>query len=411
MRLPLSDVEALLDEFGSPLFVVWEKELRHKAHRVLQKLRAEIPNGVCAYSYKTNPVLGVCTILHQEGYLAEAVSTPEYRAARRMEVAPNQIVLNGPYKGSAMQEALITGALVNLDSEADLADAEDICHQHGEACGVGIRVNTAIGDLPWSKFGFSLDSGDALAACRRVTQSPWLRLRGLHVHIGTNILDAELYRIVAARLAVLFRDAGIGRDDADSGYVDCGGGFAVEDAIPIGVDPEEWRVPRTEDYFAAIRSGLCDEGLEPDVTVVLEPGRLIVANAMSLLTRVVALKTIDGRRSVIVDGGVNIVPSAHYMKHPIRVVRADDPSENIWDVYGPLCTQYDVLSVGVRLGTLAKGDILQVDCVGAYTIGFAAQFAYPRPAVILWRGGGRPRVANPGDVGRHVCQGLHPGWN
>jgi len=169
-------------------------------------------------------------------------------------------------------------------------------------------------------------------------------------------------------------------------YIDLGGGFACQDAPPLGVFPEDWVVPLIDEYAEAICSPLnkAVQNLKDKPTLILEPGRAIVSESIFLLTRIVSKKNCSDLTSIVVDAGVNLLPSAYYLKHRIESLRDDGGNSKIpVDIYGPLCMQVDVLGVGVELPDPQIGDILIIHSAGAYSISHSIQFIQPRPGVIL----------------------------
>lgn len=385
MNLTLEQAHYLVRMFGTPLFVVHEDQVRQNVRNFLQDMQIPGYKVQCAYSYKTNPVLGLCLIMHQEGCMAEVVSSAEYKAALHLDVPSASIVLNGPCKGDCLPQALLGGALINVDSYDELGEIEDICARHGKKAGIGIRVNAKLGQYPWSKFGFSLESGQALDACRRVHNSRMLSLRGLHIHAGTNITDLGILQAAVEGLARLLKDVPLSAD-LGTPYLDLGGGFAVEAAPPLDVHPDEWKVPPIAEYGHVLRKGLDAAQCAQELQVILEPGRILVATAVSLLATVKSVKSIANRPALIIDAGVNVLPSAYYLKHPVRSLKSVAAQET-YDIYGPLCTQYDLIGMSAPLSKTDKGDLLEIGCAGAYTISFSSQFMYPRPAVVLLRKG------------------------
>lgn len=370
-------VRTLRAKYGSPLYIVSEAALRRNIRQFLVAFRSRYPETVVAYSYKTNYVSGICAILHQEGAWAEVVSGFEMEHARALGVPGPQIVYNGPHKPfEYLLEAARQGARVNVDNLEELSDLEEVARRLRRPVKIGIRVNMKLTDTPWDKFGFNLESGQALEVCERIHASRRLRLSGFHLHAGTCLANVEIYRAAIEGLLELANTVerqGLG----DVEYLDVGGGF-VDNTAP-GYDA----------YAEAICGPLNArrEGLRRRPLLILEPGRAIVDAPVSLLVSVVAVKrTPDGRKLVVVDGGVNLLPTAHRFRHEVLAgSRGAAPAENA-DIVGALCMQDDVLRRDVLLPPVSRGSILVVRHAGAYTISHSTQFIYPRPPVVLVRG-------------------------
>lgn len=381
-------MRVLRERYGSPLYVVSEATLRKNLRAFLAAFRARYPQTAVAYSYKTNYVSGICAILHQEGAWAEVVSGFELEHARALGVKGTHIVYNGPWKPfDALLEAAREGARINADNLEELSDLEEVARTLGAPLAIGIRVNMRVNDPPWDKFGFNLESGHALEVARRIGRSRLLRLAGLHLHAGTYLANVELYeRSVRALLdlAATVEDRRLGEIE----YVDLGGGFASRNTVIGHLLPGEMTSPSYAEYAEAICRSLRTGArrLRRAPLLVLEPGRAIVDDAVSLLTTVVARKTTpDGRRLVVVDAGVNLLPTAYYFKHEVAAERREEGRAETADIVGALCMQIDVLRRDIALPPVSRGTVLVFRNAGAYTISNSMQFIYPRPAVVLVR--------------------------
>ena len=310
---PLTEIDgvpvaALVERYGSPLFVFSERTLVSRHRELREALVARLPTARLAWSYKTNYLDAVCKVMHREGSLAEVVSELELDKALR-HVPGTEIIFNGPYKPeAALEKAFRAGARVHLDHFDELARAEAVARRLELRPKVAIRVNMALpGTPPWSRFGFNLESGQALDAVRRILAGGVLQLAGLHAHIGTFVQDVDAYRQEARKLAELAnrlaREHGVLVE-----WIDLGGGFASRNTLHAQYLPGEQVTPSFAQYAEAIAEGLAalalPGGKEP--VIFLETGRALVDEAGSLVTTVHANKRLaDGRRAVILDAGVN----------------------------------------------------------------------------------------------------------
>jgi diaminopimelate decarboxylase len=381
--LSASEIRA---QFGSPLYVVSELALRQRYRDFAAAFRSRYSETAVAYSYKTNYLSGVCAILHQEGAWAEAVSGFEMELAQSLGVPGRQIVYNGPWKPfQYLMAAARMGARINIDSLEEVYDLEEVGRQLGKPVGVGIRVNMAINDPPWDKFGFNLESGQALDICRKVQGSKHLSLVGFHLHAGTFLCQADVYNRAIHGLLDLARQVE-SKLGAEIEYLDLGGGYASRTTLHGQLLPGELTVPSFDEYAEAICVPLkaAARGLKRRPLLILEPGRAIVDEAVSLLVSVVSVKSmVGGKKGVVVDGGINLIPSAYYFRHEISVHReSEGPTETV-DLYGPLCMQIDVIRRDVMLPPVQRGGILIIKHAGAYTVSNSMQFIYPRPASVL----------------------------
>jgi diaminopimelate decarboxylase len=379
------EVSELLRRFGSPLFVVSESRLLREFSDFREAFRALYPDTEVAYSYKTNYLTGIRALLHEEGAWAEVVSGLEYEMARRLGIPGRRIVFNGPWKADRdLKRAVEDGAWINIDSFDELTALEEIARAARVVAPVGVRVNARVTEVPWEKFGFSLEAGLAEEACRRVLDSPALRLAGLHAHLGADLGDGAAHeKLLGQALPLMTR---LERRRAVRWEVlDLGGGFpnrhryarAHSDTPPERVFPA-FAEAIVRPLVAALRR------LESRPRLVLEPGRAVVEQAVALLTTVVAVKRLPGGgKAAVLDAGVHLLPTAYYTALDIAPVEAAPLSVEEVTLFGPLCMQVDCFAVGVRLPPLQRGTALVVRNCGAYADSQSMQFIHARPAVAL----------------------------
>ena len=388
---PLTEIDgvpvaALLERFGSPLFVFSERSIVSRHRELREALSVRLPKARLAWSYKTNYLDAVCKVMHREGSLAEVVSELELDKALR-HVAGTEIIFNGPYKPEgALEKAFRAGARVHLDHFDELARAEAVARRLGLAPKVALRINMSLpGITPWSRFGFNLESGQALDAVRRLRAGGVLQLAGLHAHVGTFVQDVDAYRQEARKLSelanLLARDHGVMVE-----WIDLGGGFASSNTLHAQYLPGEQVTPSFAQYAEAIAEGLAALALPPgrEPTIFLETGRALVDEAGSLVTTVHATKRLtDGRRALILDAGVNSLFTAFWYRHDVVPAQpfAGTPEPTI--LYGPLCMAIDVVRDQLLFPPLSPGDRIVVRNVGAYNVTQWMQFITDRPAVVL----------------------------
>lgn len=379
-------VAALLERFGSPLFVFSEKTLVARHRELTEALALRLPTARLAWSYKTNYLDAICKVMHREGSIAEVVSEMELDKALR-HVPGERILFNGPYKPErALEKALRAGVRIHLDHFDELARAEAVARRLGKTPAVALRINMAVpGTPPWSRFGFNLESGQALDAVRRIRAGGVLRLAGLHAHIGTFVQDLDAYRQEARKLAelanLLARDHGVVLE-----WLDLGGGFASRNTLHAQYLPGDQVTPSFAQYAEAIAEGLAAlspaQGREP--TVYLETGRALVDEAGILLATVHANKRLpDGRRGVVLDAGVNVLFTAFWYKHDVVPAQELSGAPEPTVLYGPLCMAIDVMRDALLFPPLSPGDRLVFKNVGAYNVTQWMQFITERPAVVM----------------------------
>ena len=377
----------LLKEHGSPLFVYSETALREKyraAHRAFSKRYASVQ---FAWSYKTNYLKAICQVFHQEGSIAEVVSDFEYDKARNLGVPGSQIVYNGPYKTrESLVRAVAEGAKIQIDNLDELLLVEDIARGAGRKVDVAIRVFADCGIQPvWSKFGFQYETFDAYRAIKRIHSGGKLNLAGLHMHVGTFILEPNAYRVAAAKLMFL---AEVARKEFgfEVEYLNLGGGFASCNTLHNQYLPGEQTTPTFDQYAEAIVDGIHSELPSGQIPpkLLLETGRALVDEAGYLITTVRAMKrTAAGQPAIVVDAGVNLLYTANWYKFNIRPAQPNPGPPVQTMIYGCLCMNIDVLREQAALPALGVDDAIVFHPVGAYNQTQSMQFITYRPRSVM----------------------------
>jgi len=389
-------VSSLLGEYGSPLFVISEQRLRQNVRKLLRAFETRYPSVTYSWSYKTNYLGAVCNTLHQEGAWAEVVSAFEYEKARSLGVPAQKILFNGPHKERSILERVVQeGARIHLDHLDELYLLEDVAKQAKAKVEVTMRLNFDTGFTePWSRFGFNIESGQAMDTARIIGESEHLELKGLHSHLGTFVIDPRAY---AAQVRIMcgFMELVEAKTGCEIESLDIGGGFASLNALQGTYLPPEQVVPSIDQYAEAICDALNDATRERALEgrnrprLIMESGRAVVDDAEVLLTTVVANKRQpDGRRSLVLDAGVNLLFTGFWYNHQVMPTRLLEgvPEETI--MYGPLCMNIDVMRASIMLPPMNVGDSLVFSPVGAYNNTQWMQFIEYRPNVVMVDAGG-----------------------
>jgi diaminopimelate decarboxylase len=384
LKMDKEKAKQIIEKFGSPLFVLDKAKLMSQFKKINEAFKSLYPQTIIAYSYKTNYLPYICKTLHDLGCQAEVISGFEYDLARKLGVNGEKIIVNGPYKTKNELVSIIkNGSTINIDNLNELELVNKIAQNLNKTVEVGIRVNAKIGFLPWSKFGFNIGNKEALKIVKLIsTKFKNTKLTGIHIHIGTNIVDVSWYE-EAIKVILKFIKEIKNNFGVDIKYIDIGGGFASSGACPNNVDLDKWNVPDIKEYAEKICKPLNEffkSSSKPKL--ILEPGRYLVDESMYLLTTIVAIKNIFGIKSIFVDAGVNILPSDYYRKHKIKALTYKSPAKELVDLYGPLCMQVDILESGIMLPKVDVGDILMISTTGAYELSHSIQFIRTRPAVV-----------------------------
>jgi len=379
----------LIEERPTPFFLMDAAILTDRA-AVMRRLLAEHwgPSAV-AYSFKTNYQVAALPLLRELDILAEVVSGREYGMARAFGYVGPRIVFNGPHKSDEeLRRALLDGGLLHVHGEAELARLTRVATSLGGPFGVGIRVAASLPYFGHSRFGFSLDDGEADAAVRTLRECPALELTGLHFHGLGDTTDPSCYQLAARKLAA-FAQKSIPHYESTLRSIDLGGGFPAHGLRPHKREPESWDPRPIGEYIEAIV-----EGLEPAFSregrpkLILEPGRYLVNDAILLVARVIDLPRRGGgtRQTVLSDASISMVPLTHYTPQIIRAwspeLEPREGEERDTILYGASCREDDILQEG-PFPEVRIGDFLVYYAVGAYNANMGPDFIFESPPLVV----------------------------
>ncbi len=379
-------VNELINEYGSPLFVFDEGRVRDNYRLWYQSFADRYPKVTFGWSYKTNYLKAICAILHSEGAIAEVVSDFEYHKARAMGVPGSQIILNGPYKTDAvLKQAAQEHAMINCDNFDEISRLEKIAEGLHRKINVGLRVNMKTGQCyDWSRFGFNLETHQAINAVKRIAAMNKLNIETLHCHIGTFVLEPNAYTEACTKLVEFKKQI-----EVEFGYqiknIDMGGGFPSLSHLRGIYQPPEVTVPEPWQYAEAITSVLLKNFKRDELPrLFLESGRALVDDAGYLITSVVGQKPLpDGRRSYILDAGVNLLYTSTWYRYKIAIDRELRGLPQPTILNGPLCMNIDSIDEALMIPRLETGTRMILSPVGAYNVTQSMQFIQYRPAMVL----------------------------
>jgi diaminopimelate decarboxylase len=400
----VDDIEKLLNKYDSPLFLLSEKKLRSKYNEFKDAFTEEGIETIIGYSYKTNYLPALCSILKQEGAWAEVVADMEYKLARSLNIPGSRIIFNGCYKTETeLNKAVSEDALINIDSFNELELLDRVAGSLGKKARTGIRINFVMGNMPWTKFGFNYESGEAKEALEKISKKKNIKFEAIHNHSGTFNVDPKMYskstRIII-ELAEYAKKLGL-----NTKIIDVGGGFPSSNKLKPQYDipgGSKYNENTLQQFSSAIMNHLkkakhlFNKG-KP--ILILEPGRAIVDEAMQLISKVVSKKKdANGNDSIVMDAGVNILPTAYWYDFEPKLANKLNGSNNNLNgktkkngsnyngpvkMYGPLCMQIDSINESVNLPSVELGDVIVFSNVGAYNLTQSMQFIQTRPAVVL----------------------------
>ena len=401
------DVTALAAEYGTPLYVVDEVDMRGRAAEFRDEFASAFAalGAECSVYYAGKAFLcsQVTRWMRDDGLSIDVASGGELALALRGGMPPARIAMHGNNKSDEeIVQALEVGVgRIVLDSLAEVEVIAAIAEELGVCAPVAVRVTTGVhaGGHEYiatahedQKFGLSLATGAALEAMRRCHAAPSIELTGIHTHIGSQILSVEAFQESAERMlglrAQFARETGV-----EVPEVGLGGGYAIAHAHG---DEELGAAEAARGIAAAVAGAMAAVGgTWPSFTI--EPGRAIAGPAgMTLytvgVTKVVSLEDGGERRYVAIDGGMsdNIRPIAYGAEYTAALAsRVSEAAPVLSRVVGKHCESGDIIVQNIELpGDLDRGDILAIPATGAYGRVMSSNYnALLRPAVVAVRGG------------------------
>jgi diaminopimelate decarboxylase len=372
-------VRQLARQYGTPLYVYSRGHLREQ-YRALANAMTAVSPLIC-YSMKANSNAAVVRTLAGEGAGVDIVSGGELFRARRAGVDASRIVFAGVGKTRdeieyALREKIL---FFTVESEAELARISECAAQTGVTASVAFRLNPDVDahthdyvntGRKHTKFG--LDSQRIVAAGKTAAKLRNVRVVGLHMHIGSQILSADPFARALQELHKVYRE--LTAICPDMQYVDIGGG--------LGISYEPGQQPLSpESFAAAMVPALKQLGQK----VVIEPGRYLVGNAGILVCEVQYIKENTTGRFVITDAGMNdlIRPSLYQAYHGVKAVRETAATWEA-DLVGPVCESGDFFAQHRNLPVVRQGDLLAVCSAGAYGFSMASTYnSRPMPAEVM----------------------------
>jgi len=363
-------LERVAREYGTPVYVYSAEAIRH-AYRNLDRAFVSHPHRI-HYALKANSSFAIVQLLQRLGSGVDANSIGEVELAVRAGYQPADIVFSGVGKSPDEIERAVQLGLkaINAESAGELERIDRVAQARGVRARVALRVNPNIDagthphvstGLHINKFGVPIEEAGSLY--RRMSTQPGLDPVGIHVHLGSQIVNVEpIQRAAAAviRLAQELRDAGILLD-----HIDIGGG--------LGISYDGSRVPTADEYAAAVLAIVKPSGL----AVALEPGRYLVGAAGVLLARVIDLKDAPGAHHfAVLDAGMTELmrPALYGSFHRIELVTLRQAREIPYDVVGPVCESTDAFALDRSMAALEVGDLLAILDAGAYGSAMASNY-------------------------------------
>ena len=377
-------LKRIAQEVGTPAYVYSLATLK-RHFKVFDQAFAKVRHIVC-FSVKANSNLALLRAFAKEGSGFDIVSGGELFRALKVGADPKKIVFSGVgKKKEEIEYALEAGILMfNVESEEELFALNEIAAGIGKKAPISLRVNPDVDPQthPYISTGmkkakFGVDIKKSLETYKKAVSLRNVDVVGVDCHIGSQLTSVTPFVDALAKVREYLDRVLAGemkKEGAQIRYLDLGGG--------LGISYHDETPPLPDDYARAIIQGL--EGL--DVTLILEPGRVIVGNAGILLTEVQYLKETETKKFVIVDGGMNdlIRPALYGSYQAIQPVVQTNADKMIADVVGPICESGDFFAKDREIARPRRGDLLAVMSAGAYGFTMASNYnSHPKPPEVL----------------------------
>jgi diaminopimelate decarboxylase len=373
--VPLRRIAA---EVGTPAYIYSEETLRRHV-RVFDEAFKSMPHLIC-YAVKANSNINILRRFAEWGLGFDIVSGGELFRVLRAGGAAEKIIFAGVGKtAEEIRYALDAGILFfNVESPAELELIQTIARDTNRQARVSIRANPDVDPrthpyistgMQKHKFGVSLS--DAKALYRTARQLTHVEVVGVQCHIGSQITEIGPFQEALASLRELILE--LKNEGVALKYLDFGGGLGISYSTE---DP-----PSPAAYGAAVANATKDL----DLTIVLEPGRVIVGNAGVLLARVLLKKSQGTKKFLVIDAGMNdlIRPALYGSHHQLWPVAARNERETV-DVVGPVCESADFIAKDREVSILAPGELLAIMSAGAYGFSLSSNYnSRPRAAEVL----------------------------
>jgi len=376
-QVPLS---VLAEKFGTPLYVYSRTGIQ-KNFQICKKGFKNIPHLIC-FALKANSSHAVLRELAKLGSGGDIVSGGELFRAMKAGIPANRIVFAGVGKTAPeIEEAIHRGILMfNVESQQELLLINDIAGRIKKIAPISLRVNPDIDPkthpyistgLKQHKFGIPIET--ALKHYRLAVSSKNLKVVGIHMHLGSQIMEVSPFQEALTRVVSLIDE--LATNSIQIEHLDMGGGIGI-----AYTGSEENLAP--EEVAKAIQPVLGKRKLQ----LIIEPGRAITGNAGVLLTKVLFRKESGGRNFVVVDAGMNdlIRPSLYNAHHEILSVTKDHAKGIVADVVGPVCETADFLGKQRRVPVVKPDDLMAVMNAGAYGYSMSSNYnSRPRAAEVM----------------------------
>ena len=380
-------LSTICEAVGTPFYVYSRGDIE-RAYRAFDAALEGVPHEVC-YAVKACSSLGILGVLVQLGAGADIVSVGELYRWLRAGGSAEHVVFSGVGKTEAEMKTALEANIgcFNVESAEELVVLDSVARSLGKRAPISIRVNPDVDPethpyistgLKQNKFGVGM--AEAPALFRDAAKRAGLHVIGVDFHIGSQLTKTSPFTDAIARLVALVQQ--LRKDGIELRHVDIGGGLGIDYGKGDGAPPSP------AEYGAAVKAALAPL-TSLGVTVMTEPGRVIVGNAGALVSRVLYRKHNEAKHFTIVDAAMNDLmrPALYNSFHPMKPVRNPERPLIKTDVVGPICETGDFFARDRELPALDAGELLWIGAAGAYGAAMASNYnTRPRAPEVLVHG-------------------------
>lgn len=361
-------------------FLIDLEKFEQNLQELHQAFLAHYPKVTIGYSYKTNYTPQICKIAHKNSCYAEVVSEMEVEMAMKNLTDKSEIIYNGPIKSyDSLEKVINVGGIINIDNHLDVEKIEQILSSKPNLTAkVAIRLSFDYGEN-CSRFGLDLDS--CLLLEQELLSNRQIELLGFHFHLPFRNIESFKFR-----LECLLKTINQSKNP-NLRYINIGGGFfgkLDEELVKLlGIT----EAPTYKDYGKLIGETLSSYFNDTDKefpTLYLEPGSSVVADVMSFITKIHAVKTIQNRNYLVTYAGRHLLsPTNKTMELPLEIIEKEtsgNPKEYL--VAGFTCIEGDIIGKGMASEKIDPYNaIVEIKNVGSYSIVMGSDFILPQPAI------------------------------
>ncbi len=380
------DVVELAEQYGTPLYIIDENKIRANFRRYKDAF-ASVDNDIY-FAVKANGNLAVLRILAQEGAGADVFSGGELELVKSAGMPLDRVLFNGNAKSEdELRAAVESQVTVSVDSQEELQTLSAVAGELGEEAAISMRVNPDVSPnvnpkiatgLRTAKFGIPYE--EILPTYEEATKLPNILIKGIHCHIGSQILELSVFKEATEKMMKLVE--GLYERGIELEFVDLGGGLG------IAYEKAKEKAPTPEDLAAMILPTFTEQTRALGITprLILEPGRSLVGPASILVTRVNTVKDAY-KHFVAIDAGFNLFvrPAMYDAYHEVVVAnKVNEHAAVLSTVVGPICESGDIVAKDRMLPDVKRGDFVAILDTGAYGFSMSSQYnGRPRCAEVL----------------------------